>query len=66
MHRWNASGGVFCIHGVYLRKKLLYKYIKFWYFCQYRELWLRKCPEYMLKLMQYKLENEQKKEGNQV
>jgi len=30
------------------------------------ELGLRKCPDYLLKLMQYKLENEQKKEGNQV
>lgn len=27
---------------------------------------IRQCPEYLLKLMRYKIENEQKKEGNQA
>lgn len=27
---------------------------------------IRQCPDYLLKLMQYKIENEQKKEGNQA
>ena len=27
---------------------------------------VRQCPDYLLKLMQYKIENEQKKEGNQA
>ena len=30
------------------------------------EAGIRQCPDYVLKLMEYKLKNEQKKEGNQA